>query len=145
MLTPRASGGAEWCDVAAHIEGKLQIKLPEGWDPEVPGGGKELLSLIDLQAWMRRAPFGHCIGVSDVVRAVKPTAAAGMQRGRIPLGALSEASTPKNRTSQQQNTPGAAAGSKVDALVGEENSQGVATRRRTRHRMQSVDAPVHIH
>ena len=46
--------------MVAHTEGKLQIALPEG--------GRELLSLLDLQGWMRRAPLGYVMGVADVVR-----------------------------------------------------------------------------
>ena len=59
VLTPRTSGPT-WCTVAAHVEGKLQIQLPEG--------GKEALSLIDLHGWMKRAPLGRIMGLGDVLR-----------------------------------------------------------------------------
>ena len=62
VLAPR-DVGPTWCPVTAHVEGKLVIELPEG--------GKESLSLIDLQRWMRRS--SPSLGYTDVVR---PTRAA---------------------------------------------------------------------
>ena len=145
VLTPRARGGAEWCTVSAHVEGKLQIELPEGWDPELPRGGKEMLSLLDLQSWMRRAPFGHVMGLTDVMRGVKATKAAARSR-RVPLGALSEAAaTPTSQAGRNRvNTPAASDGSKLGALVDDENDEGVSTRgRATRGRSTRATAQRH--
>ena len=88
VLTPRSNGSIEWCDVVGHVEGKLQVMLPEG--------GKELLSIIDLQSWMKRAPMGTVMSLSDVVSfgpVARQTPLAGKlrRRTRQPLGALAEA------------------------------------------------------
>ena len=123
-----AAGSPEWCLVLAHAEGKLQIQIPEA--------GKELLSLLDLQAWMRRAPTGHVMTLLDVVRpadgeaiaaaeaeaAAAAAAAAAQEAGRrrrVPLGALAEVNTPTNRPAR---------GAKASASGAE--AEGMSTRRR---------------
>lgn len=131
VLTPRSSGAAEWCTVAAHVEGKLQILLPEG--------GKELLSLLDLQGWMKRAPNGYVMTLADVVRPVSSdasdTAAAPdppHTRARQPLGAL------VNTPARDDLHTGTFEGSQSRPAASKRSRRGLHSSRRARLDMEDL-------